>query len=109
MQLLDWPLLFGGCIAGVDERLGSLLAIAGKGALPVSSPQAFLAHTWRTSPSRATMRYSTGLTKKPMNRREMSPATITMANGFCVAEPMPVDNAAGSRPRQATKAVIMMG
>ena len=32
-----------------------------------------------------------------------------MANGFCVSEPMPVESAAGSKPRQATSAVIMMG
>ena len=32
-----------------------------------------------------------------------------MANGFCVSLPTPVDIAAGSKPRQATSAVIMMG
>jgi len=47
--------------------------------------------------------------KKPSSRRESKPATMTMANGFCVSEPTPVDNAAGRRPRQATSAVIMMG
>ncbi len=34
---------------------------------------------------------------------------MTIAKGFCVSEPMPVESAAGSRPRQATRAVIMMG
>ena len=41
--------------------------------------------------------------------REASPPTITMANGFCESLPIPVDMAAGSRPKQATRAVIMMG
>ena len=44
-----------------------------------------------------------------MKRRETRPATITMEKGFCVSEPMPVERAAGSRPRQATRAVIIMG
>ena len=44
-----------------------------------------------------------------MKSREISPATITMAKGFCVSEPMPVESAAGSNPRQATRAVIMIG
>ena len=39
-------------------------------------------YTWRTSPSRATISYNTGLTKNPMKRREMRPATMTMANGL---------------------------
>ncbi len=34
---------------------------------------------------------------------------MTMANGFWESLPMPVDIAAGSRPRHATSAVIMMG
>src|SRR4029077_7582596 len=67
------------------------------------------AHTCKTSPSRATNSYSTGLTKKPRKNRESKPATITMAKGFCVSEPMPVESAAGRRPRQATSAVIMIG
>src|SRR5215472_8998971 len=32
-----------------------------------------------------------------------------MAKGFCVSLPTPVESAAGSRPRQATSAVIVMG
>lgn len=32
-----------------------------------------------------------------MNSREISPATITMANGFWVSDPIPVDRAALSR------------
>ena len=34
---------------------------------------------------------------------------MTMANGFWESLPMPVDIAAGSNPRQATSAVIMIG
>src|SRR5580698_11528692 len=48
-------------------------------------------YTCRTSPSRATISYSTGLTKNPRNSREMRPATMTMAKGFWVSDPMPVD------------------
>ena len=65
-------------------------------------------YTCSTSPSRATISYNTGLTKNPMKRREMRPATMTMANGLCVSDPMPVERAAGNKPRQATRAVIMI-
>ena len=34
---------------------------------------------------------------------------MTMANGLWVSDPMPVESAAGSNPRQATRAVIMIG
>ena len=34
---------------------------------------------------------------------------MTIAKGLCVSEPIPVESAAGSRPRQATSAVIIMG
>src|SRR6202167_4518294 len=51
--------------------------------------------TFNTSPSRATISYSTGFTKNPSSNRESSPATITIANGFCVSDPMPVESAAG--------------
>src|ERR1700681_751426 len=47
--------------------------------------------------------------KKPRKSREISPATMTIANGFCVSDPMPVESTAGKRPRQATSAVVMMG
>src|ERR1700688_3652977 len=47
--------------------------------------------------------------KKPRKSREISPATMTIANGFCVSDPMPVESTAGKRPRQATSAVIMIG
>ena len=40
---------------------------------------------------------------------EMMPPTITTANGRCVSEPIPCDNAAGSRPRPAISAVMMIG
>ncbi len=43
------------------------------------------------------------------NSREMRPPTTTIAKGFCESLPMPVDIAAGSRPKQATRAVIMIG
>src|SRR6185369_15319262 len=66
-------------------------------------------YTWRTSPSRATISYRTGFTKKPMNRREIKPATMTIANGFWVSDPMPDERAAGNKPRHATRAVIMIG
>jgi hypothetical protein len=46
---------------------------------------------------------------RPRKSREIKPATMTMARGFYDAEPMPVESAAGRSPRQATKAVIMMG
>jgi hypothetical protein len=46
--------------------------------------------------------------KKPSSRRRAD-RQRDVANGFCVSEPTPVDNAAGRRPRQATSAVIMMG
>ena len=39
-------------------------------------------YTCRMSPSRATISYSTGLTKNPRISREISPDTTTMANGF---------------------------
>src|SRR6266568_5536949 len=66
-------------------------------------------YTCKTSPSRATTSYKTGLTKKPRSKREISPATTTIAKGFCVSLPTPVERAAGSKPRQATSAVIMIG
>ena len=53
--------------------------------------------------------YRTGFTKNPRNSREIRPPTMTIANGFCESLPMPVDIAAGSRPMQATSAVIMIG
>src|SRR6516164_2852650 len=46
-------------------------------------------YTCKTSPSRATISYNTGLTKKPINSREINPATMTIAKGFWVSEPMP--------------------
>lgn len=39
-------------------------------------------YTWRISPSLATISYRMGFTKKPRNRRETRPATMTIANGF---------------------------
>ena len=65
--------------------------------------------TFRTSSSRATIAYSTGARKIDSSRRESSPPTITIANGFCESLPIPVEVAAGSRPMHATSAVIMMG
>jgi hypothetical protein len=47
--------------------------------------------------------------KNPKNSRDTKPATITIANGFCVSDPIPVDSAAGNKPTQATSAVMMMG
>jgi len=43
------------------------------------------------------------------SRRESRPPTITIANGFCESLPIPVDMAAGSRPRHATNAVMNIG
>src|ERR1035437_4767851 len=63
--------------------------------------------TCKVSPSRAAREYSTGERKIESSRREARPATITIANGFCESLPMPVDMAAGSKPKQATSAVIM--
>ena len=68
-----------------------------------------LRQTWSTSPLRATIWYRTGLTMRPRNSLETRPATMTMAKGRCESDPMPCEKAAGSRPRQATSAVIMMG
>ena len=34
---------------------------------------------------------------------------MTIANGFCESLPIPVETAAGSMPRQATRAVIIIG
>lgn len=65
--------------------------------------------TCNTSPSRATISYSTGLTKNPRKSREINPATMTISKGLCVSEPIPVESAAGSNPRQATRAVITIG
>ena len=39
-------------------------------------------YTCSTSPSFATISYSTGLTKNPRKSREISPVTTTIANGF---------------------------
>ena len=50
-----------------------------------------------------------GLTTEPKEEPGDKPATMTMANGFCESEPIPVESAAGSSPRQATSAVIMIG
>src|SRR4051794_30389740 len=79
------------------------------GGYPDLSCHFALRHTCKTSPSLATAQYSTGLTKNPSNNLETKPATITMAKGFCVSDPMPVESAAGSNPRHATNAVIMIG
>ena len=46
---------------------------------------------------------------RPRKSRETSPATTTIANGFCESDPIPVDSAAGSKPRHATSAVIITG
>src|ERR1035437_967424 len=58
--------------------------------------------TCNVSPSHAAREYSTGERKTESSRREARPATITIANGFCESLPMPVDMAAGSKPKQAT-------
>lgn len=70
-------------VIGADGAriLGSHCGLARPGLCSLMAIQR-LAYTCRTSPSRATISYSTGLTKNPRNSREMSPATITMANGF---------------------------
>ena len=44
-----------------------------------------------------------------ITRVELSPPTITMANGFCESDPMPFEVAAGSKPSVATSIVIMIG
>src|SRR5271169_4649190 len=67
------------------------------------------AHTSSRSNGRATRAYSAGIRKTLMRRRENSPPTMTRANGRCVSDPIPVDNAAGRRPNAATRPVIMMG
>ncbi len=67
------------------------------------------AYTCNTSPSLATIWYRTGLTIRPKNNLDTNPATITIANGFCESDPTPVDTAAGSNPKHATSAVIMIG
>src|SRR5271170_4742727 len=90
----------------IPRRVGPRL----EGVVDAISPRPWNLHqTCKTSPSRATNSYRTGLTKKPRRSLEIRPATITIAKGFCVSEPMPVESAAGSNPRQATSAVIMMG
>src|SRR6185312_226376 len=66
-------------------------------------------HTCKRSPSRATSRYSAGIRKMPMARREIMPATITSANGRCESVPTPCAIAAGSSPNAATSAVIRIG
>jgi hypothetical protein len=65
--------------------------------------------TFRTSSRRATIAYRTGARKIDKSRRESSPPTITIANGFCESLPIPVDIAAGNRPMHATSAVIIIG
>ena len=52
------------------------------------------------------------ITGKIMSVRSValiSPPTITMASGFCVSEPIPVEIAAGSKPNMAINAVITTG
>jgi len=46
--------------------------------------------------------------EKPNQQCEIRPATITIANDFCVSQLMPVESAAGSNPRHPTKARIMI-
>jgi hypothetical protein len=70
---------------------------------PVGHNLLVFLYTCKTSPSRATISYNTGLTKKPINSREINPATVTIAKGFWVSEPMPVERAAGSSCRKRSE------
>src|ERR1700693_2693820 len=50
------------------------------------------------SPSRAIQTYSVGNKKMLMTSAEISPPTITIANGRCESDPMACDRAAGINP-----------
>src|ERR1022692_2381426 len=44
-----------------------------------------------------------------ITRAEVSPPTMTMANGRCESDPMACESAAGNSPTVATSMVVMMG
>jgi len=55
------------------------------------------------------IRNSAGKTKSVKIVEKITPPITTVANGLCTSEPIPVFNAIGIKPSEATRAVVITG
>src|SRR5262249_40947556 len=66
-------------------------------------------HRYVRSCSLAKILYKAGSTTRVSNVLDTSPPITTVARGFCTSAPVPVANAMGTNPKEATRAVINTG